>query len=99
VRWALASVFRAELMDLLPAAAEQERAIVLDGAFMSELASCVRAAGIGRSLRLGFDSADLVGREGQTICLFGLRPELVEHRCVEAGQPPERVLELTRQLD
>lgn len=59
VRWALATVFRAELMDLLPDTAEQERVIVLDGAFLSELANCVRAAGIGRSLRLGFDSADL----------------------------------------
>lgn len=40
-----------------------------------------------------------VYREGQTLCLFGLRPGLVGHRCVEEGQPPERVLELTRQFD
>jgi RES domain len=38
-------------------------------------------------------------RDGRTLCLFGARPALVGHQCVEAGQPPGRVLELTRQLD
>ena len=37
-------------------------------------------------------------RDGRTLCLFGNRPTLVGHRCVEAGQPPERVLALTRPL-
>ena len=38
-------------------------------------------------------------RDGRTLCLFGRRPALVGHRCVETGQPPERVLGLTRPLD
>jgi hypothetical protein len=46
----------------------------------------------GGELRPGAD------RDGLTLCLFGLRTELVGHRCVEGGQPPERVVELTRQF-
>jgi RES domain len=38
-------------------------------------------------------------RDGRTLCLFGVRPALAGHRCVEAGQPPERVLALTRHFD
>ena len=37
-------------------------------------------------------------RDGRTLCLFGTRPTLVGHRCVETGQPPEPVLDLTRRL-
>lgn len=59
VRWALATIFRAELMGLLPEGAEEERVIVVDSAYLSDLASCARAAGIGRGLRLRFDSVDL----------------------------------------
>jgi hypothetical protein len=38
-------------------------------------------------------------KDGRTLCLFGTRPTLVGHRCVEGGQPPTRVLELTRQFE
>jgi hypothetical protein len=34
--------------------------------------------------------------DGRTLCLFGPRPAVVGHRCVDAGRPPERVVELTR---
>jgi hypothetical protein len=37
-------------------------------------------------------------RDGQTLCLFGRRPDLRGHRCIGDGRPSERVLGLTRQL-
>ena len=37
-------------------------------------------------------------RDGLTLSLFGERPELAGHVCVEAGAAPERVLALTRPL-
>jgi RES domain len=38
-------------------------------------------------------------KDGRTLCLFGPRPQVVGHQCVEDGRPPERVLGLTRQLE
>lgn len=55
VRWALASVFRADLMDLLPETVEKTRVIVLDETFLQEFAHVVSEAGIGRRLALSFD--------------------------------------------
>jgi hypothetical protein len=37
-------------------------------------------------------------RDGQTLVLFGERPELVSWRCVEVGAPSVRVVKLVRQL-
>jgi hypothetical protein len=37
-------------------------------------------------------------RDGRALCLFGPRPELRGHRCVEDGAPPAAVLALVRHL-
>ena len=55
VRWALASVFRADLMDLLPDAVEKTRVVVLDATFLRDFAHVISEAGIGRSVALSFD--------------------------------------------
>jgi hypothetical protein len=57
VRWAIKSVFRADLMDLLPEDAEETRVIVLDTAFLREFVEVVGDAGIGQTLFLDVQSA------------------------------------------
>jgi hypothetical protein len=55
VRWVLATVYRADLMDLLPKWVDENREIVLDEAFLREFAAVVGNAGIGRGLTINLD--------------------------------------------
>jgi hypothetical protein len=57
VRWAIKSVFRAALMDLLPEDVEQSRVVVLDTNFLLDFADVVGDAGIGQTILLDLNSA------------------------------------------
>ena len=111
--WALEIEFDDEVLDKpnLPAAvllgdlssyplcqAEADR-VRRDGAtgLVSRAAALLPGAASGELVDAG-ELRPGPARDGQTLCLFGTRPALVGHRCVETGQPPRRVLGLTRHL-
>jgi RES domain len=54
--------------------------------------------GAGGQIVAGGELRDAPGRDGRTLCLFGVRPDVRGHRCVENGRPSARVLSLTRPL-
>jgi hypothetical protein len=54
-RYVVASVFRADLMDLLPEWVEGQSELVIDAPFLRDFGACVVGAGIGRGLPLVFE--------------------------------------------
>jgi hypothetical protein len=88
-----------DLDSYLACQAEAER-LHADGAsgLISPAAALLYGAACGEVVESGEVRPGPV-KDGRTLCLFGPRPHVVGHQCVEAGQPPERVLALTRQLE
>lgn len=87
-------------LDSYPACQAEAERLRADGAsaLVAPAAALLYGAACGEVVESG-ELRPAPVKDGRTLCLFGPRPRVVGHQCFEVGQPSERVLGLTRQLD